>query len=159
MVGWHHRLNGHELGQTPGDGKGQGGLAHCSPRGHRVRNSVETETEKRLTALQGGVLPSASLFSPVTSIAQGSSLNVCRKEGTGKGREGRSEAGREGGREEGKRERREEKGGGKQLSPGGSDFSGSNTLKQATMNLRLVLVAVRILHSVLIQSRDMLSSV
>ena len=84
---------------------------------------------------------------------------MCRKEGTGKGREGRSEAGREGGREEGKRERREEKGGGKDLSPGGSDFSGSNTLKQATMNLRLGLVAVRILHSVLIQSRDMLSSV
>ena len=27
MVGWHHRFNGHELGQTPGDGDGQGGLA------------------------------------------------------------------------------------------------------------------------------------
>ena len=26
MVGWHHRLNGHEFEQTPGDGKGQGGL-------------------------------------------------------------------------------------------------------------------------------------
>ena len=26
MVGWHHRFNGHELGQTPGDGDGQGGL-------------------------------------------------------------------------------------------------------------------------------------
>ena len=24
MVGWHHRLNGHEFEQTPGDGKGQG---------------------------------------------------------------------------------------------------------------------------------------
>ena len=24
MVGWHHRLNGHEFGQTPGDGEGQG---------------------------------------------------------------------------------------------------------------------------------------
>ena len=22
MVGWHHRCNGHELGQTPGDGEG-----------------------------------------------------------------------------------------------------------------------------------------
>ena len=27
MVGWHHRFNGHELGQTPGDGEGQGSLA------------------------------------------------------------------------------------------------------------------------------------
>ena len=33
MVGWHHRLDGHELGWTPGDGEGQGGLACCSPWG------------------------------------------------------------------------------------------------------------------------------
>ena len=31
MVGWHHQLNGHELGQIPGDGERQGGLACCSP--------------------------------------------------------------------------------------------------------------------------------
>ena len=31
MVGWHHQSNGHELGQTPGDGEGQGGVACCSP--------------------------------------------------------------------------------------------------------------------------------
>ena len=31
MVGWHHRCNGCEFGQTPGDGEGQGDLAHCSP--------------------------------------------------------------------------------------------------------------------------------
>ena len=31
MVGWHHQFNGHELGQTPGDAEGQGGLVHCSP--------------------------------------------------------------------------------------------------------------------------------
>ena len=30
MVGWHHRLNGHEFEQTLGDGKGQGSLACCS---------------------------------------------------------------------------------------------------------------------------------
>ena len=33
MVGWHHQDNGHELGQTLGDGEGQGGLACCSPWG------------------------------------------------------------------------------------------------------------------------------
>ena len=27
MVGWHHRLNAHEVGYTPGVGDGQGGLA------------------------------------------------------------------------------------------------------------------------------------
>ena len=30
MVGWPHQFNGHELGQTPGDGEGQGILACCS---------------------------------------------------------------------------------------------------------------------------------
>ena len=27
MVGWHHRLDGHEFEQALGDGKGQGSLA------------------------------------------------------------------------------------------------------------------------------------
>ena len=31
MVGWHHRLNGNEFEQAPGDGEGQGSLARCSP--------------------------------------------------------------------------------------------------------------------------------
>ena len=35
MVGWPHRLNGHEFEQTPGDGKGQGCLACYSPWGHK----------------------------------------------------------------------------------------------------------------------------
>ena len=33
MLGWHHRLNGHEFEQVLGDGEGQGGLACCSPWG------------------------------------------------------------------------------------------------------------------------------
>ena len=31
MVGWHHRLNGHEFEEAPGVGDGQGSLACCSP--------------------------------------------------------------------------------------------------------------------------------
>ena len=31
MVGWHHWLNGHEFGWTPGVSNGQGGLVCCSP--------------------------------------------------------------------------------------------------------------------------------
>ena len=34
MVGWHHRLSGHEFEQTLGDSEGQGSLACCSPWGH-----------------------------------------------------------------------------------------------------------------------------
>ena len=45
MVGWHHRFNGYELGQTPGDGEEQDGEGHlltpgdgevcCSQWGHK----------------------------------------------------------------------------------------------------------------------------
>ena len=43
MVGWHHRLGGHEFEQAPGVGDGQEGLACCSPWGHRVRHDWATE--------------------------------------------------------------------------------------------------------------------
>ena len=33
IVGWHHRLNGHEFEKTPGNSEGQGSLACCSPWG------------------------------------------------------------------------------------------------------------------------------
>ena len=41
MVGWHHRLNGHECEQAPGDGEGQGSLACCSPRGCKESDTTE----------------------------------------------------------------------------------------------------------------------
>jgi len=47
MVGWHHRLNGHESEQTPGVGDGQGGLACCRLWGHK--ESDRTEWLKWLT--------------------------------------------------------------------------------------------------------------
>ena len=41
MAGWHHRLNGHEFGQAPGVGVGQGGLACCSSQGHKESDMTE----------------------------------------------------------------------------------------------------------------------
>ena len=41
MVGWHHRLNGHEFEWTPGVGDGQGGLECCSPWGHKKWDLTE----------------------------------------------------------------------------------------------------------------------
>ena len=43
MAGWHHRLNGPELAQTPGEAEGQGGLACCHPWGRK-----ESDTSERL---------------------------------------------------------------------------------------------------------------
>ena len=48
MVGWHHRLNGHGFGLTPGVGDGQGGLVCCSTWGHK-----ESDTNGRLENHQG----------------------------------------------------------------------------------------------------------
>jgi len=41
MVGWDHRLNGHEFESTPGVGYGQGGLACCSSRDRKELDTTE----------------------------------------------------------------------------------------------------------------------
>ena len=41
MVGWHHRLNGHEFEQAPGVGDGQGSLACSSPWGCKESDTTE----------------------------------------------------------------------------------------------------------------------
>ena len=41
MVGWHHRLNGHGFGWTPGVGDGQGGLACCGSWGCKESDMTE----------------------------------------------------------------------------------------------------------------------
>ena len=43
MAEWHHQCNGRELGQTSGDGQGQGSLVCCSLWGHK-----ELDTTGRL---------------------------------------------------------------------------------------------------------------
>ena len=41
MVGWHHQLNGHEFGSTPGVGDGQGGLVCCGLWGGKGLDKTE----------------------------------------------------------------------------------------------------------------------
>ena len=66
MVGWHHRINGHELGQAPGDSEGLGGLASYSSLSHKEldttwqlnnKNTWEqaTEQQKYLGADRKGI--------------------------------------------------------------------------------------------------------
>ena len=40
MVGWHHRLDGHEFEQPLGVGDGHGRLAFCSPWGHKESDTI-----------------------------------------------------------------------------------------------------------------------
>ena len=44
IVGWYHRLDGHEFEQVPGIGDGQGSLACCSPW-----DAKELEATERLS--------------------------------------------------------------------------------------------------------------
>ena len=47
MVGWYHRLNGHEFKQILGDGEGQGSLACCNPWGHKESDTTERLNNNR----------------------------------------------------------------------------------------------------------------
>ena len=46
-VGCHHRVNGHEFEQTPGDSEGQGNLACYSPLGPKESDVTEWLTDKQ----------------------------------------------------------------------------------------------------------------
>ena len=43
MAGWHHQPDGHEFGQAPEVGDGQGGLLCCSSWGSKQSDTTETE--------------------------------------------------------------------------------------------------------------------
>ena len=87
---WHHRLNGHEFEQTPGDSAGQGSLECCSPLGNKeldmtqwLNNNVNSyislmaQMVKNLPAMQeiqvpslgwGGMIPLQKEIAPHSSI-------------------------------------------------------------------------------------------
>ena len=52
MVGWRDQLSGHEFGWTLGVGNGQGGLACCSPWGHKESDMTEQLDLNELMELQ-----------------------------------------------------------------------------------------------------------
>ena len=48
MVGWHHRLDGHEFQQAPGDGERQGSLEHCRPWDCKESDMTEQLNKKKM---------------------------------------------------------------------------------------------------------------
>ena len=52
MVGWHHRLNGHEFEQAPGDGEGQVSLHPGSTGVSKGSDSITDSTGMNLSKLQ-----------------------------------------------------------------------------------------------------------
>ena len=47
MVGWDHRLSGHQFEQTPEDSEGQGSLACCSPQHCKDSDMTEQQQKKK----------------------------------------------------------------------------------------------------------------
>ena len=56
MVGWCHRLNGHEFEQTQGDGEGQGSLVRCSPWGCKESDMIQQLNNNQVTCFSGGTV-------------------------------------------------------------------------------------------------------
>ena len=54
MVGWHHRVNGHEFEQALGDGEGQGSLECCSPWGCKESDTTERLNNDNIHGEGGG---------------------------------------------------------------------------------------------------------
>ena len=69
MVGWHHRLNGHEFEQALGVGDGQGSLVCCSPWGHKESDMTE-QLNNNIKQGLGFILifPFGYLFDPAPLI-------------------------------------------------------------------------------------------
>ena len=47
MIRRHHRLNGREFEQAPGDSEGQGSLADCGPWGHEESDMTQRLKKKQ----------------------------------------------------------------------------------------------------------------
>ena len=78
MVGWHHRLDGHEFEQAPGVGDGQGRLACSSPWGHKASDPTEQLdcTEPRAIYRFSAILmKQPKVFS--TDLEQKKNLTIC----------------------------------------------------------------------------------
>ena len=51
MVGWHHRLDGHEFEQALEDGEGQKSLVCCNPSGHKESDTTEQVNNNTIRGL------------------------------------------------------------------------------------------------------------
>ena len=72
MVGWHHRLDGHEFEQALGIGDGRGSLACCSPWGCKELDMTELNCTE-MTGSKG----SAQIQPPLSFMFY---LNVGKRE-------------------------------------------------------------------------------
>ena len=96
MVGWYHRLDGHESEQAPGVGEWQGGLACCSSWGRKESDTTERLNDNNTLSLNKcrealGVRPSVP-EKPANNPAAGKATGEPSRRGTGQRAEGNTAA-------------------------------------------------------------------
>ena len=69
MAGWHHGLDGHEFGRSPGVSDGQGGLVCCDSWGHK-----ESDTTERLKLTEQALY--VMVLSPVDILFKNLGMQV-----------------------------------------------------------------------------------
>ena len=81
MVGWHHRLDGHEFEQATGISDGQGHLACCNPWGRKSRTQMNNSTELKCFCKPGvsavSWRPPDNTFHELCPLWQLSTLLAC----------------------------------------------------------------------------------
>ena len=65
MVGWYHRLDGHEFGSTPGVGDGQGGLMCCGSWDHKESDTTERLNQTEQVSVEGTIFSSVLFKMPL----------------------------------------------------------------------------------------------
>ena len=84
MVGWDHRLSGHDCEQAPGVGDGQGSLACCSPWAHKELDTTErlnwTDWETSWQNLVTQVSSQRGLLSHPVQFPLGRGCHVSRQD-------------------------------------------------------------------------------
>ena len=78
MVGWHHRLNGHGFGWTPGVGDGQGGLLLLLSHFSHVRLFATPWTAARQASLSITTSQSLLKLMSIDLVMPSSHLILCR---------------------------------------------------------------------------------
>ena len=62
MVRWHHQLNGHGFGWTPGVGDEQGGLVCCDSWGHKESDTTERLNWTEYSIKKNAIMPFAAIW-------------------------------------------------------------------------------------------------
>ena len=77
QVGWHHRLNGHESEQTPGDREEHGSPMCCSPRGHKESGTTEKLNNSNNMSLEDTIQSTAITVVPPCLFCNHDIIDIC----------------------------------------------------------------------------------